>query len=210
MGAALNDMVEALSRLEDSASSRSSMVEALEPDILSELRSLVRDHTTFIMGFSEAQELTARAAALRILDIGNNELRTRTQRVLQPMLATKLLLARHAAILVQGINRALEVADDATYALLSASVAAATRGIVAFGRAVGPLVAGTAVVSGLTGVNVLTLGGDPNAEALRAALTYLAHNGNSLLAFAAHDAQLKVWLGWLLQEIQKAASASKK
>lgn len=207
MGAALNDMVEALSRIELSSSTRSSMADGIEPDILSELRSLIRDHTTFIMGFSEGQELTARAAALRVLDIDRDELRVRTHRILGPMLTTKSLLARRAAVLIQGVNRALDAADDVTYALLSASVATATRSLVAFGRAIAPIATGAAIFSGVTGANISNLAGDPNAEALRAALSYLIHNGNSLIAFAAHDAQLKAWLAWLLSEIQKEVSS---
>jgi hypothetical protein len=70
--------------------SRRSMTEPLEPDVLSQLRSLVRDHTTFIMGFAEAQKLAARAAALQLLDIQPAELAHRARAVLAPMLDASL------------------------------------------------------------------------------------------------------------------------
>ena len=198
-GAALNDMVEAIAR----ADSATTMTERLEPDILSQLRSLLRDHTTFIMGFAQGQELATRAAALRLLDIRPADLAQRARGVLAPMLDTSSLLALHARALIQAIDRALDTSDEMTLALIGAAVAAATRSVIAFGRAVVPIVMGTAVASTLTGINVSTLMGDPNAETLRAALTYLVQNANALAAFATHDAQLKVWLDWLISEIRR-------
>ncbi|MGZ9074126.1 MAG: hypothetical protein ACXW3G_14745, partial [Rhodoplanes sp.] len=47
------------------------------------------------------------------------------------------------------------------------------------------------------------LAGDPNAETLRAALTYIVQNANALAAFAAHDPQLKAWLDRLISEIRR-------
>ena len=171
---------------------------------VSQLQSLLRDHTTFIMGFHEGQELAARAAALRLLEVERVELARRARSVLTPMLDTSSLLAQQARTLIKAIDRALEAIDEATYALIGAGVATATHSIIAFGRALAPYAGGAAVVAGLTGVNMATLSGDPKAEALRAALSYLAHNANALTAFAVHDAQLKVWLDWLISKIKSS------
>jgi hypothetical protein len=197
-GAALNDMVEALAQVDTAA-----MAEQLEPDVASQLRSLLRDHMTFIMGFAQGQELAARAAALRLLEVEPAELGRRAKAVFSPMLSASSLLAKRATILIRMLDRALDRTDDQTLALVTASVSAATRSIVAFGRAVAPVAAGTAIVASLTGVNLGTLTGDPNAETLRAALFYMRENANALAAFASHDAQLKVWLDWLISEIRR-------
>ena len=179
------------------------MTEPLEPDILSQLRSLLRDHMTLMMGFAEGQVLAARAAELRLLDISPPELARRTRAFTGPMLKVASLLAQRARDLVQMIDRALDSADDKTIALVAAGVATATRSIVAFGRAVAPLVSPAVIFTGVTGVTLLNLAGDPNAETLRAALTYIVENANALAAFASHDAQLKVWLDWLISEIRR-------
>ncbi len=202
-GAALNDMVEAFGRLD--LAPNNNMSERLEPDILSQLRSLLRDHTTFIMGFEQGQELAARAAALRALDVRVGDLAARSRGIFVPMLRTRFLLATNAQTLVQSIDRTLDVVDEKTTALVGAAVAVGTRSIIAFGRAVAPLVAPAVVVSSLTGVNLSTLMGDANGEAIRAAATYLAQNANALSAFASHDAQLKLWLDWLISEIKRNA-----
>ncbi len=203
-GAALNDMVEAVARSDGNVANHTmSETQRLEPDVLSQLRSLLRDHTTFIMGFAQGQELASRAAALRLLDVKPADLAQRARGVLAPMLDVSSLLAKHARSLVQTIDRALDASDDMTLALVGAAVSAATRSIIAFGRAVAPIIAPVAVATSITGINASTLSGDPNAEALRAALTYLIENANALAAFASHDAQLKAWLDWLISEIRR-------
>jgi hypothetical protein len=78
------------------------------------------------------------------------------------MLQVALLLAQRARTLVQAIDRALDTA-----ALVAAGVSTATRSIVAFGRAVAPIVGPAAIVAGLAGANLSSLAGDPNAETLR-------------------------------------------
>lgn len=201
-GAALNDMVEELSRL-GQPNSPLSMTEPLEPDILSQLRSLLRDHMTLMMGFAEGQALAARAAELRLLDIPAPELARRTRAITAPMLQLGSLLAQHARALVQAIDRALDKADEKTFALITAGVATGTHSIVAFGRAVAPFVTASAVGASLTGLNAFDLAGDPNAETVKAALIYIVENADALAAFASHDAQLKVWLDWLISEIRR-------
>ena len=171
-GAALSDMVEALARVQSGV-----MAEQLEPDILSQLRSLLRDHTAFVLGFAQGQDLAARAAQLRLLDVEPTELASRARGVLRPMLGVSHLLANRARTLVRALDRALDVGDDKTLALTEAAVATATRSIIAFG--------------------------DPNAEALRAAISYIVHNANALAAFASHDAELRRWLDWVISEIRR-------
>ena len=118
-GAALNDMVEELAKLGQPNAPRS-MTEPLEPDVLSQLRSLLRDHMTLMMGFVEGQALAARAAELRLLEIPPLELARRTRAVTAPMLQVASLLAQRARTLVQAIDRALDTADEKTIALVAA------------------------------------------------------------------------------------------
>jgi hypothetical protein len=201
-GAALNDMVEELAKLSQPNAPRS-MTERLEPDILSQLRSLLRDHMTLVMGFAEGQALAARAAELRLLEIPPAEIARRTHAVTGPMLSVASLLAQHARALVRAIDRALDMADEKTVALVAAGVSTATRSIVAFGRAIAPIVVPVTIVSTVAGANLSNLAGDPNAETLRAALTYIVQNTNAIAAFATHDPQLKTWLDWLISEIRR-------
>ncbi len=203
VGAALNDMVEAFAHPDTGVGL--TMSERLEPDILSQLRSLLRDHTTFIMGFEQGQELSTRAAELRALDVKVGDLAVRSRGMFVPMLATGLLLATKARTLIQSVDRTLDIVDEKTLAVVTAAVTVGTRSIIAFGRAVAPVVTGVAVVTSITGINVSTISGDLNAETLRAALTYLTQNANALAAFASHDAQLKLWLDWLISEIRRNA-----
>ena len=119
------------------------------------------------------------------------------------MLSVASLLAQHARALVRTLYRALDAADERTIALVAAGVSTATRSIVAFGRAVAPIIGPVAIASTLAGVNLSNLAGDPNAETLRAALTYIVQNADAIAAFATHDPQLKTWLDWLISEIRR-------
>lgn len=202
-GAALRDMVEALAPLDGSA--RRTLLEPLEPDVLALLRALLRVHTAFIMGFPEAEELERRARALALLDVPLAELARRARAVLAPMLRVPSLLTCRAKALVQMLDRALDQADERTVALVGAGVATATEGIVAFGRAVTPFVVVAATAAGVSGYTIKDLVGDPNAEALKAALSYLIQNGRTLLAFACHNPQLQAWLEWLIEEVRRSA-----
>lgn len=204
VGAALSDMVGKLAELSKPGAVHG-ITEPLEPDVLSQLVSLTRDHAAFIMGFSEAEKLSERVAKLKLLDVGIQEFARLAHGVLVPMLRTRLLLARRAHALVDALSRALDSTDDKTVALIGAGVATATRAVIAFGRAVAPYAPYVAVFSGITGVTALTLAGDPNGEAIRAALRYLSENADALSAFATHNEQLKIWLDWLVGEIRAAA-----
>jgi len=102
-----------------------------------------------------------------------------------------------------GANGALATTDDITVALASAGVSAATRSIVSFGRALAPYVAVTAAITGATGITLTALAGDPNAETLRAALSFFVQHANNLAAFISHDAQLEQWVNWLISEIRR-------
>lgn len=206
-GAALNDMVEAIARIERNTNRRT-LIEPLEPDVLSQLRSLMRDHTALIMGFAQGQELAAKAAALRLLDLQPADLAKSSHNALAPMLATPSLLAEHASTLIRVIDRALEGSDEITLALASAGISTATRSIVAFGRALAPYVVATAAVSGVTGINIMTLAGDPNAETLRAALRFFIEHANVLAAFVSHDVQLEQWVNWLISEIRRSVPST--
>ena len=57
-----------------------------------------------------------------------------------------------------------------------------------------------ATAAGVSGYTVKDLVGDPNAEALKAALSYLIQNGRTLIAFACHNPQLQAWLEWLIAD----------
>jgi hypothetical protein len=114
------------------------------------------------------------------------------------MLETRRLLAERAQTLVRSLNRAIEELDAKTFAFLAGAVETGKNGLIAFGRAFHPVILLTGGVDA-----ALTLGGDPNAETLRATLLYLHNNAHAIFAFAASDPQLTAWLSWLIESISK-------
>jgi hypothetical protein len=200
-GIALGDMVDAVARVSE-RSAGDFMTPPLEPEVLAQLQSLVRDSMAFILGFADGQELASRAAAVRLLNIEPDELARRSHGVLSPMVCEPSLLASRANSLVRAIDRALDTADDKTLALVSAAVGTTTRSVVAFGRAAALVVTTMAVVASASGANISNLAGDPNAETIRTAIKFLLENANAISAFAAHDNRLQAWLDWLISEIR--------
>jgi hypothetical protein len=170
--------------------------------ILSQLSSLMRDHSGFIMGYDEALALNAKAAELHRLEISPQILAEQAEAVLKPMLTTSGLLAEKATRVVVALDRALDIADEKTIALVTSSIIAATKNIVSFGRAIRPLLIPLTIVVG-TPVDIsMKLSGDPNWEAIRAAMHYLIENRQAITAFAAHDSVFIRWSNYLIDIIK--------
>jgi hypothetical protein len=172
----------------------STITPPIEPETLAEFRALLRDHTAFILGFDTGRKLTARTAALHAAERRPEEIKDTTLAVLRPMLKTRRLLAVKARHLVLSLTRVFEDLDAKTFAVLVAGVETGKNGLIAFGRALHPVVLSFAAAD-----LALTLAGEPNAETLRATALYLHDNRDALIAFVASDPQLSEWLLWLIE-----------
>ena len=192
-GAGLDDFVRALD-----APAAGTMTEPLEPEVRAELRALVRDHTAFIMGFSEGRVLTTRAQALHEIDRKPDELAATLVGVLRSMMATPRLLTEHARHLVQSLNRALDDLPFQTFSVISGGYETGRNGLIAIGRALHPLL----IVAGAADIARI-LAGDAQADTLRVALVYLRDNANTILALAASDRQMAEWLAWLIERARQ-------
>jgi hypothetical protein len=185
-GAGLDEFARALD-----APVSGAMTEPLEPEVMAELRALVRDHTAFIMGFSEGRVLTTRAQALHDVDRKPSELAATVAGVLRSMLALPRLLAEHARHLVQSLNRALDDLPFQTLSVISGGYETGRNGLIAIVRAIHPLL----ILAGAADIARI-LAGDAQADTLRTALIYLRDNENTILALAASDRQMAEWLAW--------------
>ncbi len=212
-GAALTDMVERLEQefVRAKLKNNERLLEALPDElIVSQLTSLTREFAGLIMGFKQGQELALRASELAKLNLSNQQQGQQISGVLKPMAQTASLLADRAKRLVQMLDRAIDTADEKTVAVLGAATATATRSIVAFGRAMQPHLKTAGVASAVAGSQldlILKLSGDPNGDALRAAMLYLSGNADALYSFANHDPVMRRWLDWLIGEIKLIETA---
>ncbi len=91
------------------------------------------------------------------------------------------------------LTRALQLIETSAYTVLASGSEPGKNGLIAFGRAVHPLL----VIAGSADV-VRILAGDPNPDTLRTALLYLRDNADAIAAFTATDPQLNGWLAWLM------------
>ncbi len=207
VGAALNDMVMRLERQFKRAQTSIQPTDLDElPDeaILSQLSSLVRDHSGFIMGYDEALALNAKAAKLHRLEISSQVLSEQAEAVLNPMLQTTGLLAEKATKLVVALDRALDGVEERTIALVTSSIMAATKYVVSFGRGIMTLLIPFTLVAGSLIDVAMKLSGDPNWETLRAAMHYLYDNRQAISALAAHDTVFIRWFTHLVSVIELA------
>jgi hypothetical protein len=188
-GSGLSEFVRAL----DAQDLGRTITEPLEPEPLGELRALMRDHTAFVLGFTAGRELMARAEALRDAERPLEVIKATTLAILRPMLETKHLLAERAQHLVQSLSRALTEIDTQALSLLASGSETGRNGLIAFGRALHPLL----ILAGSVDV-VLMVSGNAQADTLRTTISYLRDNADAIAAFAASDPQLSTWLTWLL------------
>jgi hypothetical protein len=107
-------------------------------------------------------------------------------------------LAERAQHLVQLLARSLADLDTTAYSLLASGGETGKNGLIAFGRALHPILAmaGSADVA-------LILAGNPHADTLRVTLTYVRDNADAIAAFAASDPQMSTWLSWLLDRARR-------
>jgi hypothetical protein len=117
------------------------------------------------------------------------------------MLAAERLLASRARSLVSAIGRAYDEKDAIGFALLAAGMETGKNGIIAFGRALHPVL----LTAGAVDI-ALTLAGDPSADTLRLACIYLRDNADAVCAIAASDPQLNAWVNWLISRIRRFPS----
>ena len=186
-GSGLNEFVRALG-----TRPAGSMTEALEPEVLGDLRALVRDHAAFILGFATGQVLTVRAQALHDADRPPREIAAAVMAVLHAMIARPRLLATKARHLVRSLTRALEELEYWSLPLVSGGYETGKNGLIAMGRTLHP----TLVLAGAADVARI-LAGDVQADTLRTALLYFHENAKPIVAFAVSDSQMREWLEWL-------------
>ncbi|WP_428530767.1 hypothetical protein [Rhodopila sp.] len=117
------------------ASGPSVLTPELEPGIVAAFKSLMVDHTAFIMGFADGRELHERVIRAREAAAANPDLQSQSNSVLHPMTSIPRLLAERARRMVQALTRALAATPSAAFDLLASSTDVARNSIVAFARA---------------------------------------------------------------------------
>jgi len=199
-GSGLIEFVRAL----DAQVSAATLTPLIEPEPLADLRALIHDHAAFILGFEKGRELASRVAALHNLERTPEQLRDMALRVLRPMLEGRHLLAQQAQRLVRALVRAFEDGDAKGFALLTAGFETGKNGIIAFGRALHPVLLAAGAVD-----IARALLGDASADTLRAATVYLRDNAEPLIGLAASDPQLSIWLEWLISRMGDQSGSAK-
>ena len=165
------------------------VTEPLEPEVLGGLRGLIRDHTAFVLGFAAGRDLMERAEQLRRPERPLAEIKATSVDILRPMVDFHSLLTEQAQRLVSSLLRAFNEFGTESLSLIASGSETAKNGVIAFGRAVHPLL----ILAG--GVDVIRmLAGDAQVDTLRMTLNYLHDNGPAVAAFASIDPQLSSWL----------------
>jgi hypothetical protein len=122
------------------------------------------------------RELDARVAALHDLERTPEELKDTALRVLHSMLDVERLLANRARSLIRSLARAFDDLDARSFALLTASLETGKNGVIAFGRALHPVL----IAAGAIDI-ARSLAGDPGLDTLRAACLYAARQRASAM-----------------------------
>ncbi|MBO0663962.1 leucine-rich repeat domain-containing protein [Jiella sp. MQZ9-1] len=178
------------------------MSEALEPDILAELETILTAHARLIMGFAEGRDLVQRVAVFAAQIDKPAERAAETRNILAPMRETKGLLAPQAKTLVASLEGSIAVASQQ-------GLEALATGIQTGGRFLGDIARVIARVcnSAAGPLTVVTIGsamaGNPSLTAYHAALTFLTHSAQPILAFAASQDEFRRLLQWTMEEIGK-------
>lgn len=213
VGSALTEIIDRYEAKRQSAITAGRNTESLElPDeqIFGQLVQLSRDFSAFILAFDEGRTLLQRARDMRMERTASQ---SQTSNVLKPMLTASGLFAEQAKRLLTAVDRALDIADDRTTTLASASIGLATNSLIAIGRVAHkhwkPVVAASVVIGAPIDI-MHKLAGDPNWEVTRAAMQYLTQNANALYAFANHDPVMRRWLEWTIEQVNIAIEAEAK
>jgi hypothetical protein len=168
----------------------------LEPGVLAQFETLIRDHTAFIQGFAVGRELHERVVRVREAAQANPDLQSKSESVLRPMTSVPRLLADKARHMIDALSRALAAAPSAAFDLLASSSDVARNSIVAFGRVLHPVLLGAEATD-----LALLVAGHEHAEVLQAAVIYLRDNMPHVLALFALDPQIANWLAWVAQRL---------
>ncbi len=213
VGCALTEIIDRYEAKRQSAILADRNIETLElPDeqIFGQLVQLSRDFSAFILAFEEGRTLLQRTREMRL---DRTASQTQTSNILKPMLASSGLFAEQAKRLLIAVDRAIDIADERTTTLASASISLATNSVIAIGRVAHrswkPVVAASVVIGAPIDI-MHKLAGDPNWEVTRAAMQYLTQNANALYAFANHDPVMRRWLEWTIEQVNIAIEAEAK
>jgi hypothetical protein len=186
------------------------MTDPLEPELAGLLNALITDHTTFVLGFEEGRELAARRAENRLYGEDLKSVRDKTVSVLEVFERQTGLFGDEAKKLIAGTSAALREGLWSARDLVETAAGLAVNGVIGVGRAVVPAVLDAAKTAGTYGGGVWvgsTLAGDPNMEAIRAALSMFANEGAQLMAVAAgHDVHR--FIGWIRERSGVATNLS--
>jgi hypothetical protein len=174
------------------------MTEPLEPEIIANLRALTLDHIAFISGFAIGRELMSRVQTIHQMNRPLDEIKRITGDVLRPMLSTRRLLGDKARSLIASLARAFDDLDIKAVTLLSSGSETARNSLIAFGRAVHPIVV---LTEGAAMIAILA--GSPYPQILTTSLLFIRDNADAIMAFAASDPELSQWLVWLIERSNK-------
>lgn len=180
----------------------------LEPQLLASLRAIARDHSAFILGFPEAEELISRADRF---DLGADvfkEIRGPGEKIIGE-------LASNADLVDEGPRAIHRVAGDAVSAVGWAANRAtyscylhirnAVRALIRLSVGRDPNLA--SVTGFITATSVIA--GDPDAVMIRHALPFLELYGKELTVFFNHSADFRLYVEWALAELESEAQADR-
>ncbi|EJN13039.1 hypothetical protein PMI42_03655 [Bradyrhizobium sp. YR681] len=178
------------------------IAEPLEPQLDALLQHVVRQHGAFIMGFKEGRELVQRSDEFALDNVRLREIREPGAPLLDELADNSDLIEDRTRAHNRAVRDNLLEVDwtvsrtaYSAYLLIRNSFRAIIKSSVGDNPNVGTML-------GLV-IGVSTLAGDPNAEFLRAAIPVLQHQGVQLLAFFNHSPEMRGYVEWALNLLEK-------
>lgn len=178
------------------------LAEPLEPEIVALLQNVVRQHGAFILGFGEGRDLVERADKFAVDIPRLKEMQATGAAMLDELTENRSL--------VNDVTRAMHrpIRDSATefgwassrvgysaYLIVRNSV----RTMIKFSIGENPNIG--VILGFLAGGS--SLAGDSNAEFVRTVVPVLQHQGSQLLAFFNHTPEMRAYVEWALEILER-------
>ena len=176
----------------------------LEPQLAAGLASLVRDHGPFILGFEEGRELMERADRFALDAQVIAKIEEPGNALLNELTENRELVEEQTRNLHRPVRDAVDefgwqagragfsaylIIRKAVHATMQFLIGEKTRG----GQAMIALLGGAAATS--------TVAGDPNAEFVRAALTFLRDYSAQIISYFNHSPEFRAYVDWVLRTL---------